>query len=417
MNDKKHLGDDVKRRCIVRIGFVAMMQVTLLDLGEWVVDKFINEHNHDLDPPSHVLKQRSHSIFHCSHECKDVVTLLSKAEFRFRIDSKFFNKEVLLNGDSPSPTRIVDGAIQIVAPTTAEQRLAKKNELKARGTLLIALPDKHQLKYNIHKDAKSFMEAIEKRFGVCHQSGKLTLIWRNKADLEEQSLDDLFNNLKIYDAEVKDSSPSSQNTRNIAFVSLNNTNSINESVTVASISAPSISAASSKATVSTLPNVDSISDAVIYSFFASQSNIPQLDNEDLKQIDPNDLEEMDLKWQMTVLIMRARRFLKRTGRNLGANGIDTIGFDISNVECYNYHRRGHFTRECRSPRDNGNKDTPRRTVPVKADEEPTNYALMAYASSGSSSSSGSYNEVAPCSKACSKAYFNVIINLVYNCAA
>ncbi|GJU10238.1 FAR1-related sequence 5-like protein [Tanacetum coccineum] len=79
MNDKRHLGDDVKRRCIVRTGCEAMMQVTLSDLVEWVVDKFISEHNHDLDLPSHVLKQRSHSIFHCSHECKSVVTLLSKA--------------------------------------------------------------------------------------------------------------------------------------------------------------------------------------------------------------------------------------------------------------------------------------------------------------------------------------------------
>nr|GEV18010.1 elongation factor G, III-V domain-containing protein [Tanacetum cinerariifolium] len=57
--------------------------------------------------------------------------------------------EVILNGDSPPPTRIVDGAVQIVVPTTAEQRLAKKNELKARGTLLMALPNKHQLKFNI----------------------------------------------------------------------------------------------------------------------------------------------------------------------------------------------------------------------------------------------------------------------------
>nr|GEY83707.1 hypothetical protein [Tanacetum cinerariifolium] len=140
--------------------------------------------------------------------------------------------EVILNGDSPPPTRIVDGDVQIIAPTTAEQMFAKKNKLKARGTLLMALPDKHQLK--------------------------------NKADLKEQSLDDLFNNLKIYEAEVKGSSPSSQNTQNIAFVSLNTTDSINESVTAAL----SISAASSKATVSTLPNVDSLSDAVIYSFFA-----------------------------------------------------------------------------------------------------------------------------------------------------
>nr|GEU46672.1 DNA-directed DNA polymerase [Tanacetum cinerariifolium] len=286
--------------------------------------------------------------------------------------------EVILNGDSPTPTRIVDGVVQAIAPTTAEQKLAKKNELKARGTLLMALPYKHQLKFNIHKDAKSLMEAIEK------------------------SLDDLFNNLKIYEAEVKSSSSTSQNTQNIAFVSSQNTNSTNESVSAV----PSVSAASTKAPTSILPNVDNLSNAVIYSFFASQSNSPRLDNEDLKQIDADDLEEMDLKWQMVMLTMRARRFLQRTGRNLGANGTIAIGFDMSTVECYNCHRRGHFTRECRSPRDTKNKDTQRRIVPVEtstsnalcdgvgsydwsiqADEEPINFTIMAFTSSSSSSSS------------------------------
>nr|GEZ01331.1 hypothetical protein [Tanacetum cinerariifolium] len=172
--------------------------------------------------------------------------------------------EVILNGDSPTPTRIVDGVVQVIAPTTAEQRLAKKNELIARGTLLMALSDKNQLKFNIKKDAKSLMEAIEKR-----------------------------------------GSFSSHNTQKIGFMSSNNTDSTNESVSVI----PSVSAASTQAPVSTLPNVDSLSDVVIYSFFASQSNRPQLENKDLKQIDADYLEEMDLKWQMAMLTMRARRFL------------------------------------------------------------------------------------------------------------
>nr|GFB37153.1 hypothetical protein [Tanacetum cinerariifolium] len=72
--------------------------------------------------------------------------------------------EVILNGDSPVPTPIVEGVAQPVAPITVEQKLARKNELKARGTLLMALPDKHQLKFNSHKDVKTLMEAIEKRF-------------------------------------------------------------------------------------------------------------------------------------------------------------------------------------------------------------------------------------------------------------
>nr|GFA66833.1 hypothetical protein [Tanacetum cinerariifolium] len=72
--------------------------------------------------------------------------------------------EVILNGDSPIPTRVVDCVVWPIAPNIAEQRLAKKNKLKAQGTLLMALPNKHQLKFNIQKDAKSLMEAIEKRF-------------------------------------------------------------------------------------------------------------------------------------------------------------------------------------------------------------------------------------------------------------
>nr|GEY32895.1 uncharacterized mitochondrial protein AtMg00810-like [Tanacetum cinerariifolium] len=127
----------------------------------------------------------------------------------------------------------------------------------------------------------------------------------------------------------------------------------NESVSVV----PSVSAASSKALVSTLSNVNNLNDAVIYSFFASQSNSPQLDNEDLKQIDADDLEEMDLKWQLAMLTMRARRFLQMTGRNLCANGTTAIGFDI-----------------------------------FKDDEEQTNYALMTFTSPGSSSSSSFDNE-------------------------
>nr|GEU40892.1 hypothetical protein [Tanacetum cinerariifolium] len=219
--------------------------------------------------------------------------------------------EVILNGDSHTPTRIGDGVVQIISLTTIEQRLAKKNKLKARGTLLMALPDKRQLNFNIHNDAKSLMKAIEKRFEGNKETKKL-------------------------------------------------------------------------------------------------------DNEDLKQIDADDLEEMDPKCQMAMLTMRVRRFLQRTRRNLGVNRIAAIGFDMSKVECNNCHRRGHFARECRSPRDNRNKDTPRRTILVEvftsnalvsqcdavggynwsfqADKEPTNYALMAYTSSGSSSFLGSDNE-------------------------
>nr|GFA01512.1 hypothetical protein [Tanacetum cinerariifolium] len=346
--------------------------------------------------------------------------------------------EVILNGDSPVPTRLVEGVAQPVAPTTIEQKLARKNKLKARGTLLMALLDKHQLKFNTHKDAKSLMEAIEKRFGGNTETKKVqktllkqqfenfsgshsdsldqihdrlqklvsqleihgvslsqedvnlkflrslpsewkthTLIWGNKTDLEDKSLDDLFNSLKIYELEVKHSSSQSSDSQNLAFVSTTQTDNTNDSVSVA----VSVSAVGAKLSASTLPNVDSLSNAIIYSFFESQSLSPQLDNEDLKQIDTDDLEEIDLKWQMAMLTMRARK-------------------------------KGHFARECRSPKDSRRTaavEPQRRSVPVEtstsnalvsqcdgtgsydwtyqAEEEPTNFALMAFSSSSSNSSS------------------------------
>ncbi|GKE70071.1 ribonuclease H-like domain-containing protein, partial [Tanacetum coccineum] len=115
---------------------------------------------------------------------------------------------------------------------------------------------------------------------------------------------------------------------------------------------------------------------------------------------------MDLRWQMAMLTMRIRRFLKYTRRKFSVNGTETIGFDKSKVECYNCHKRGHFTRECKALKnqENRNKDNTRRVVPVEttsnalvscdgsgydwsdqAEEGPTNFALMAYSSTSSNS--------------------------------
>ncbi|GJY75568.1 ribonuclease H-like domain-containing protein [Tanacetum coccineum] len=125
--------------------------------------------------------------------------------------------------------------------------------------------------------------------------------------------------------------------------------------------------------------------------FLLQSNSPQLVTEDLQQIHPDDIKEMDLRWQMAMLTMRAKRFLKNTGRRLTVNSNENIGFDKSKVECYNCYKKGHFAREFRAPRnqDYKNKESTRRNIPM---ETSTSIALVSCDGLGSSN----------CSKSCLK---------------
>nr|GEV37646.1 retrovirus-related Pol polyprotein from transposon TNT 1-94 [Tanacetum cinerariifolium] len=207
--------------------------------------------------------------------------------------------KVIINGDSPKPSVVVEGSAAPAVVLTAEQNLARRNELKARGTLLMSLPEKHQFKFNSHKDAKTLMKEIEKRFEGNTETKK-----------------------------------------------------------------------------------------------------------------------------MAMLTMRTRRFLQKTGRNLGDNRVITMGFNMSKVKFYNRHRKGHFARECRSPKDTKRTvvaEPQRRHIPVEtstsnalvsqcdgirsydwsyqAEEELANFSFIAI-----SSSSSSDNEVQSCSTACTKAY-------------
>ncbi|GKA47975.1 ribonuclease H-like domain-containing protein [Tanacetum coccineum] len=283
-----------------------------------------------------------------------------------------------------------------IPPKTAEQKLARENKLKAKSTLLLAILDEHLLKFHGIKDTKTLWEEIKARFGGNKESKKtqktilkqqyenftasrfegldktydsIALIMRNKADLDELSMDDLYNNLKVYEAEIKSQSNSSLNSQNVAFVSSDESSSTNE----AANNAYDVSVASSKGQASSSSYADDV----------------------------------------TMLTMRVKRFLRKTGRNLNFNDKETISFDKTKVECYNCHIRGHFVRECKVPRNQGNinGDNTRRVVPVEtpdnalvvtdgmgydwnfqAEEGPTDFALMAHLSSGSSSSSSSNTE-------------------------
>ncbi|GKB43169.1 hypothetical protein Tco_0888111 [Tanacetum coccineum] len=247
------------------------------------------------------------------------------------------------------------GVVTEMPITTAEEKAQRRLEVKARSTLMMGIPNEHQLKFNSIKDAKKLLEAVEKRFGGNEATKKTqknllkqqyenftapssemldqtfdrlqklvsqlellgenisqkdvnqkllrslspewnthAVVWRNKADLDTMSIDGLYNNLKVYEPEVKGMSSSSSAHQNMAFVSLFN-----------------------------IYNLASTNEAV---------NTAQ---EFLLLALSNDMEEMDLRWQMAMLTMRARKFLKNLGRKLIVNGNETIGFDKSKVECYN----------------------------------------------------------------------------------
>nr|GEY62144.1 hypothetical protein [Tanacetum cinerariifolium] len=134
--------------------------------------------------------------------------------------------EVIKNGNKVL-TKTVGTVEQTYKPTSVEEKLDRKNEMKDRGTLLMALPNKDQLKFHSYQDEKLLMEAIEKRYGGNKESKKKTdaLIWRNKAEIETISLDDLYNNLKLYKPKLIGSSSTSQNPQDVAFVSSSSTNS------------------------------------------------------------------------------------------------------------------------------------------------------------------------------------------------
>nr|GEV47584.1 putative ribonuclease H-like domain-containing protein [Tanacetum cinerariifolium] len=197
-------------------------------------------------------------------------------------------RDVIENGNAPLITQVVEGVKTTIAPATTEEKAQRRLELKARSTLLMRIPNEHQLKFNSIKDTKSLLHSIEKRFG-----GNVATKKTQRNLLKQQ-----------------------------------------------------------------------------YENFAASS------------------------LEMAMLTMRARRFLKNTRRKFSMNGNETIGFDKSKVECYNYHKRGHFARECRAPRsqDTKHKKSTRRSVPV---ETPALAALISCNGLGGYDWSLGYNDVPP----------------------
>ncbi|GJV05928.1 putative ribonuclease H-like domain-containing protein [Tanacetum coccineum] len=240
--------------------------------------------------------------------------------------------EVIENGVTLPKTKIVEGVMTEMPITTAEEKAQRILEVKQYENFTTPSSEMLDQTFDRLQKLVSQLELLDEKLSQEDVNQKLlrslspewkthVIVWRNKADLDTMSMDDLYNNLKVYEPDIKG----------------------------------------------------------------------------------YDMKEMDLRWQMVMLTMRERRFLKNTGRKLTVNGNETIGFDKSKVECYNCRNRGHFAKECRAPRnqDNKNKESLKRIMPMETStstslvscdglggydwsdqaKEGPNYTFMAFSSS------------------------------------
>ncbi|KAI3681514.1 hypothetical protein L6452_36313 [Arctium lappa] len=305
--------------------------------------------------------------------------------------------DIIENGPSEAGKIGPDG--KRPPPKTDGERKIRQTEMKALSTLLLAIPNEYQHQFCNCTDAQILWNALEKRFAgtksikrnqrdVLKQQyenltssknesmtqtfdrfnkliGELatvrvkmeqddinrkflrslgdewtmyTVSYRQSDNLEEKELDDPYNDLIVFETEVETKKKPTGYIHNVALLSASTDTTANPEA---------VSAASG---VNSKKGTETIFEA----FLSSHSN-NSLINDDLDQLHPDDLEEMDIKWQMVMLSMRVKKFIKRTGRNnFSQRKEDGAGFDNTKVECYKCHMKGHFARECRSSVSNNN---------------------------------------------------------------
>nr|GEV89224.1 hypothetical protein [Tanacetum cinerariifolium] len=350
-------------------------------------------------------------IHQTPHPKKEEYDILAMKMEHYLSHTDYLIWQVIQNGNGHvSVTTYTNGMIKVLPPKTAEEVVARERERKARTTLLMALLEDHLAKFHKMADAKEMWEAIKSRFeglhkgfdrfqtllsqleihgaGVSHEDAnqkflrslpsfwsQVALILRTKPGLDTLSFDDLYNNLRVFERDIKCTTASSSNTQNVAFVSAKNTSSTND--------------------VSTAYSVSSLS--VLKSQKEGSSSYTD---------------------EVAMIAMRIKKFHKRTERKLQFDTKDLVGFDNTKVECFNFHKIGHFARDYRAKenqdsrkrdagydgnktRDNGRRpayqDDLKALVTINGEdidwsrhveEDAQNYAMMAY----SSSNLGSDNE-------------------------
>ncbi|GJS40280.1 ribonuclease H-like domain-containing protein [Tanacetum coccineum] len=351
--------------------------------------------------------------------------------------------DIITNGDQAT-TEPTSSSGQPSVPKTLIVVNARRNNEKALNILLSAIPDRHLLSFHDAQDARSLWAAIKARFGGNKESKKmqknllkqqfetfvvgareeldsayerfqkiismlelydakvsceyanlkflrsLPYVWhvvatmiRGQPGLDELDFDDLYNNLKVYEHELKGAS--SSNSQSIAFMSAEIKGSTSRQSTAndnSEIITKGYAQASSSKLKETL-NSSFNSDEIICSFFAQQASMPEThDDEDLLQIDDDAMEEIDIRWQVAMITARIRKFMRKTGRPIDLKPKNGITFDKSKIECFNCQKLGHFARECKfakyqANRANGSKE--KRIVPI---EDSNSKALVAKDSQG-----------------------------------
>ncbi|GJX08183.1 ribonuclease H-like domain-containing protein [Tanacetum coccineum] len=334
--------------------------------------------------------------------------------------------EVIENGDSwvsVPETAQENGTLvtKMSIPVTAEEKTNKKNNVKARSLLLMALPNEHQLTFSQYPDAKSMFAAIETPFGgnTTTKKTQKTLLKQhykhfsatsaesfdsifnrlqkimNKPEVNSMSIDDLYNNFKIVEQKVKKSVSASSGAQNLAFMSAPSTSSTND----ANTASPQVSTASPNVNVAS-PQVStaSFSDNVVFAFMVKNPNGSNLLHQDLEQIHKDDLEAMDLKWQLSLLSIRAKRWSATT----------VISWDLARECRAPRSKKGQFKNQDNTRKQGNNKDKSSKVMfaidgvgfdwsDTAEEQVQTNMALMAF------SDSEVYTDKT-CSKTCLKNY-------------